>query len=90
MLLRLSKLTAELTKHAMDSMGGTSIASLTPKPPTVPGLPGGSSLGSALKDPKRIVNGLEGRFLKPKAGGTKVRKTEGPRAYAPRLSTPNT
>lgn len=33
----------------------------------------------------KVVNGLEGRFMKPMVGGMKVRKTEGPRAYAPRL-----
>jgi hypothetical protein len=34
-----------------------------------------------------VVNGTEARFV-PKFPGAKVRKTEGPRAYGPRIDSP--
>jgi hypothetical protein len=83
MLLRCSRLSGLLTKEAVDTLqaSGATVQAL-------PGLTPGSQEGQDAE--AKIVNGLEGRLLKPMVGGMAVRQTQGPRAYAPRLDKPST
>lgn len=81
MILGLSKLAGSLSKAAA--------AGVSPLPELQPPLPF-LAAQSGVRDP--YAHGLEGRLARPAVPGNKrsvprARKTEGPRAYGPRIST---
>lgn len=72
MLLRLSKLAAALSE-------GVAVSSL-------PGVAPDPKVGQDAM--QEVQHGMEGRLLKGLGVGNKLKTTQGPRAYAPRLSKP--
>jgi hypothetical protein len=70
MLLRLSKLAAAL---------GSQVSSL-------PGVSPDPQQGQEALAKEPVLHGLEGRLMKGLGVGNKLKTTQGPRAYGPRLA----